>query len=74
MAYDALIDSTKYIAQMTAIADVIRAATGTTDPIDLDDMPHMIAELSKTVVTVEAFHVYNAEDPEVNGTYTLVEE
>ena len=74
MAYDALIDYNKYIAQMTAIADAIRAITNTTDPIDLDDMPHRIAEFNKNNVHIESFNVYNAENPDVNGTYTLVEE
>ena len=46
MAYDALIDSNKYITQMTAIADAIREKTDTAAPIAVVDMPSMIQNIS----------------------------
>ena len=71
MAYDSLIDSKRYVAQMTAVADAIRAVTASTDTIDLDNIPFLITQISGKPVYVESFYIYNSENEEADGTYIL---
>ena len=46
MAYDKVVDSAALDAAMTDIADAIRAKTGKTDPLTIEQMPSEIEGIS----------------------------